>query len=52
MNRPLACAAAVAVLLLAGCGIRGEPGPVPGHGASGQPAVGASPGGCSWRAAR
>jgi hypothetical protein len=40
LNRPLACAAAVAVLLLAGCGIRSGPGPVPGHGASGQPAVG------------
>jgi hypothetical protein len=39
MNRPLACAAAVAVLL-AGCGIRGGPGPMPGHGASGRPLVG------------
>jgi hypothetical protein len=40
MNRPLACAAAVAVLLLAGCGTRGGPGPMPGHGASGRPPAG------------
>ena len=40
MNRPLGCAAAVAVLLLAGCGTRGGPGPLPGHGASGRPAAG------------
>jgi len=40
MNRPLACAAAVAVLLLAGCGTRGGFGPMPGHGASGRPAAG------------
>jgi hypothetical protein len=40
MNRPLACAAAVGVLLLAGCGTRGGPGPMPGHGASGRPPVG------------
>ena len=40
MNRPLACAAAVAVLLLAGCGTRGGFGPVPEHGASGRPAAG------------
>ncbi len=36
MSRLLAWAAAVAVLLLAGCGTRGGHGPVPGHGASGQ----------------
>jgi hypothetical protein len=40
MNRPLACAAAAAVLLLAGCGTRGGPGPMPGHGAGGRPPVG------------
>ena len=40
MNRPLGCAAAVAVLLLAGCGTRGGPGPLPGQGASGRPAAG------------
>ncbi len=40
MNRPLACAAAVGVLLLAGCGTRGGPGPMPGHGARGRPAAG------------
>jgi len=40
MNRPLGCAAAVAVLLLAGCGTRGGSGPMPGHGASGRPAAG------------
>src|SRR5215471_14247674 len=40
MNRPLGCAAAVAVLLLAGCGTRGGSGPMPGHGASGRPAEG------------
>jgi hypothetical protein len=41
MNRPLACAAIVAVLLLAGCGTRGGPGPVRAQGADGrQPAAG------------
>ena len=37
MSRPVACAAAVAVLMLAGCGTYGGPGPVRGHGASGPP---------------
>jgi len=40
MNRPLACAAAVAVLLLAGCGTRGGSGSAPGHAANGRPAAG------------
>lgn len=41
MSRPLACVAAAAVLMLAGCGTRGGPGPVQGHGASTrQPAAG------------
>ena len=41
MSRPFACAAAVAVLMLAGCAARGGPGPVQGHGASArQPAAG------------
>src|SRR5215813_9521835 len=40
MNRPLAGAAAVAVLLLAGCGTAGGFGPMPEHGASGRPAAG------------
>jgi hypothetical protein len=39
MNRPLCCAAAVAVLL-AGCGTRGWPGPMPGRDAGGRPPVG------------
>jgi hypothetical protein len=37
MRRPLACAATVAVLMLAGCGMRGGPGPAQGDGASGRP---------------
>ena len=41
MSRLLACAAAVAVLSLAGCGTRGWHDPVRGHGAGGrQPAAG------------
>lgn len=40
MNRPLGCAAAVAVLLLAGCGHRGGPGAAPGHMGGGRPAGG------------
>jgi hypothetical protein len=38
MSRLLACAA-VAVLMLTGCGTRGGPGPAPGHGASGRPSA-------------
>src|SRR5215467_6034176 len=39
MSRPLACAAAVAVLMLAGCGTRGGPGSARGDGARGRPPV-------------
>jgi hypothetical protein len=56
MSRPLACAAAAAVLLLlllAGCGLRGGPGPARGTlPAAGRQRRGASPAGCSWRAGR
>jgi hypothetical protein len=37
MSRLLACAATVVVLMLAGCGARGAPGPAPGDGARGRP---------------
>ena len=40
MSRLLACAAAVAVLMLTGCGTVGGPGPAPGDGARGRPAAG------------
>ena len=36
MRWPLACAAAVAVLMLAGCGTVAGPGPAPGDGAAGR----------------
>jgi hypothetical protein len=40
MSRWLACAVAVAAVVLAGCGTRSGPGPMPGHSASGRPAAG------------
>jgi hypothetical protein len=53
VSRPLACAAAVAALMLAGCGTRGGPGSAPGRvPAVGRRRRGASLAGCSWRAAR